>query len=179
MESALIGLCGVLIGILVNEHLRRNRRIEEYASSVFKRRLEVHEELYAKIQQAYPIATDLIETPDYTTEERHAIASKLIIDMAHFMDSHSLYLSENVCMHCGAMFIGVENYHNIEDTADREQQVKHFWNLIREAKDMIRAESGFQQFDKLFGIVTKPKYQSAIAEYARERRKELKREGKI
>ena len=36
-----------------------------------------------------------------------------------------------------------------------------------------------RQFDKLFGIVTKPKYQSAIADYASERRKELKREGKI
>ena len=179
MESALIGLCGVLIGILVNEHLRRNRRIEEYASSVFKRRLEVHEELFGKIQESYSIASDLIENDEYTPEVRHTLASELIFDFAHFMDSHSLYLSENVCMHCGAMWMGIENYHDIEDPTERKEQVSRFWKLVREAKDMIRAESGFQQFDTLFGIVTKPKYQSAIAEYARERRKELKREGKI
>lgn len=179
MESALIGLCGILIGILVNEYLRRNRRIEEYASSVFKRRLEVHEELFGKIQESYSVVSDLIENDGYTPEERHALASELVFDFAHFMDAHSLYLSESVCVHCGAMWMGIENYHDIEDPKEREEQVSRFWKLVREAKDMIRAESGFQQFDKLFGIVTKPKYQSAIADYARERRKELNREGKI
>jgi len=179
MESALIGLCGLLIGILVNEHLRRNRRIEEYASSVFKRRLEVHEELFGKIQESYSIVSDIIENDEYTAEQRHTLASELVFDFADFIDAHSLYLSESVCVHCGAIWIGIEDYHNIENSKEREEQISRFWKLVREAKDMIRAESGFQQFDKLFGIVTKPKYQSAIADYARERRKELKREGTI
>ena len=139
----------------------------------------MHEEIFGKIQESYSVASDLIENGQYTPAERHAIASELVLDFTHFVDAHSLYLSENVCVHCGAMWMDIDNYHYIDNPKEREEALKRFWRLVGEAKDMIRAKSGLQQFDKLFGIVTRPKYQSAIADYAQKLKMELKREGRI
>jgi hypothetical protein len=179
MESALIGLLGVLIGILINENLRRYRRIEGYADSVFKRRLEIYEELYAKIEHACPVVSDVFENSEYSCEQRQAIVSELLFEIAEFTDAHSLYLSGDVKVHCCVMLVGIEDYADIADPVAREKQIALFWKQYREAKEMIRAASGFQQFDKLFGQITKPKYQSAIADYTRQRKKQMELEGKL
>jgi xanthosine utilization system XapX-like protein len=44
MGTALIGLLGVLVGISINEWLRKRNRIETYAARVFDKRLEIYEE---------------------------------------------------------------------------------------------------------------------------------------
>jgi len=70
MVTALIGLMGVLVGVFLDEYFRRRSRIEIYSKGVFERRLSVYEELYKKMESAFLIASDIIEKPNYTQEER-------------------------------------------------------------------------------------------------------------
>ena len=64
METAFIGLLGVLLGVLLNEYFRKKSRIEIYSKEVFQKRLEIYEELYKKMEDSYLIAQDIIENPD-------------------------------------------------------------------------------------------------------------------
>jgi hypothetical protein len=48
MDSALIALIGVLIGILTNEYLRRNNRIEKYSEKLFDKKLEIYKTTLSK-----------------------------------------------------------------------------------------------------------------------------------
>ena len=70
MTQALIGVLGVLVGIFVNELLRRNRRIEDYSTKIFEKRLQVYEELYSKLHECYEASGDALEG-DYSAKDRH------------------------------------------------------------------------------------------------------------
>jgi hypothetical protein len=82
METALIGLVGVLLGIFINEMLRRRNRIESYAGHVFDKRLEIYEGLYQRVAALGPLATDLIENSSYCRDQRHQIVSAAVHDVA-------------------------------------------------------------------------------------------------
>lgn len=64
MQSAWIGviggLAGVLTGSALTELLRRANRIESYASHVFDKRMQVHEQLFSKIVSARSVAEEVI-----------------------------------------------------------------------------------------------------------------------
>lgn len=70
MESALIALAGVLIGILCNEHFRRRNRIEFYSQKIFDKRLSVYENLFVMLQDGYEIVCDVMEDEDLSEYER-------------------------------------------------------------------------------------------------------------
>jgi len=57
MEEAVIGLLGVLLGIGLGEYLRRKRRLENYSSTVFEKRLALYEELFEKVNKYSVVAT--------------------------------------------------------------------------------------------------------------------------
>lgn len=59
MEAAIIGLTGMLLGILLNELLRRRNRIEGYAVRVFDKRLEIYEGLYERVSACSEVAIDV------------------------------------------------------------------------------------------------------------------------
>ena len=61
MDGALIGLVGLLIGGLLNEHYRRKSRIEKYSSQVFEKRINIYEGLMSEIKLASSIINELIE----------------------------------------------------------------------------------------------------------------------
>jgi hypothetical protein len=91
IEAALIGLVGVLLGILLNEILRRKNRIEGYAARVFDKRLEIYEGLYERISVAGEMATDVIENSEYSSEQRHEIVSAAIHGIATWCDSNDMW----------------------------------------------------------------------------------------
>ncbi len=168
MLTALIGLTGLLLGVFLNEYFRRRTRVEIYSKEVFDRRLTIYEALYEKMLAAYSIATDIIEKPDYSKEERHAIWSQVVLDVAKFTDDNNLYLNENLIVHCMMTLIGVEDIYYIKDSKRRKQEIEQFRESCGDAKKMIRKESSLEALDRLFGTISKAKHQSDyIAHYQR------------
>ena len=84
METALVGLIGVLVGILLNEYLRRQRRIEHYAAAVFNKRVDVYHELLKKVHACGEIATEMLENQQYSDRERHDMISATIFPIIGF-----------------------------------------------------------------------------------------------
>ena len=172
MEIALIGLLGVLLGIVLNEQLRRRNRIENYSTSVFERRLDLYEELFRRVSQYSEIATEVIENDELTKEQRHELVSAAILEVAGFCDEHELYINEELTVHCVPILMGVEDIYYIEDKNQKEQGIDRFRDNLLAAKRMIRKESGIADLDKLYLSITKPKHSSPIIEYYRKLKKE-------
>lgn len=178
METALIGLVGVLLGIVINEQLRRRNRIENYSTSVFDRRLGLYEELFRRVSRCSEVADEVIENDDLTKEQRHALVSEAIHEVAGFCDEHELYIDEELTVHCVPILMGVEDIHDIDNDDKKEKEVKRFRDNLLAAKRMIRKEAGIADLDKLFRAITKPKHSSQIIEYYREQKKKVGVKGK-
>lgn len=178
METALIGLLGVLVGVLLNELLRRNNRIEGYATRVFDKRLEVYEGLYERVSASADVATDVVENPDYSSEQRHALVSAAIHEVAGWCDRHDMYINEELTVHCVPLLMGIEEVHDIDDNNEKQERMSRFRDDLRIAKKMIRKEAGIADIERLFASITKPKRSSPIIAHYRLKKKELRAKGK-
>src|SRR5438477_617567 len=144
METALIGLGGVLVGIFINEMLRRRNRIGSYAGHVFDKRLEIYEGLYQRVAASGPLATDLIENPNYTQEERHQIVAAAVHDVAGWCDDNDMYINEELTVHCVPLLMGMEDVYVMKDEAKKQESITQFYENLRAAKKMIRKEAGIE-----------------------------------
>lgn len=178
MDTALIGLVGVLLGIIISEMVRRRHRIENYSSAVFEKRLQIQEELFRMVNCCDEVARDLIENDSYSKEERHEIVSSAILPIAKYCDDNELYISEELTVHCISLLMGVEDIFYIKSNKRKKQETdrfrKNFWN----AKKMIRKETGIADLDKLFRSITRSKPSSPVIDYMKELRKEKGLKGK-
>jgi len=176
MESAWIGviggLAGVLTGSALTELLRRANRIESYASRVFDKRMQVHEQLFAKIVSARSVAEEVMEERKCPPDERHSIVSSVVLDIAEYCDDNALYLNEELTLHCVGSLIGAEDVAGIADAQEREQAAEHVRSNLMSATEMIRAESGIRMIEKFFGKLTRAKLSSPLIEYYRKISKE-------
>ena len=162
METALIGLLGVLIGLLINEHFRRRNRIEAYSSRIFDKRIQIYEELFAKVSACSEIISDLIENNKYSKEERHDIVSVAVHALAQYGDEHAIYLNEHIVVQYMTLMMGVEDIYYIENKEERERETQRVWKHLRDTKKMIRAESGLEELDKLFKSITHADHESDV-----------------
>ena len=176
MEAALFGLVGLIAGILLNEYFRRRRRIEAFGEKIFDKRLEIYEEFHQKLSGSMEIASDIIENPNYSQEERHEIWSEVMFDIAKFADTNELYLNEDITLHCLTTLMGVEEIYAVEDDAEKQTIVKDLHKKMSSGRQMIRKEIGLHELDKLFKTLTKAKHKSDIIDYANELRKKYKNE---
>ncbi|MFX8859310.1 hypothetical protein ABTM70_13945 [Acinetobacter baumannii] len=163
MGSALIGLIGVVIGILCNEYFRRENRIEKYSEKIFEKRLQIHESLFEKIKEDYEAINNLINNRELTLEERHNIVSKVILELADFIDVIEFYLDERLVVQVMTLFMGTEEI--LPDSADREEKIGTFRKDLNLTKKMIIDESGVTQAVNSFRKVSKSKPTSSIISY--------------
>jgi hypothetical protein len=77
-----VGVFGVVLGVLLNEFLRRRNRRELYASKIFEKRLAASEGLAEIIQNGSGVANEVIENPDLTAEQRHDLITAPIMSIA-------------------------------------------------------------------------------------------------
>ena len=170
----LIGIAGVVIGIALNEYLRRGRRSEEYSSVIFEKRLGSYEKLLELINQGSKLATEAIESPDLTTEERHDLVSSAVTSIAEFVDSYTLYINEELGANCVALFMGTEDIHDAAEP-QKAELLKTYYEMRAETLRMIREDSGVAQIEKLFHTINRPKITSPVIERIRELRAERAR----
>ncbi len=164
MTTALIGFVGILLGIVLNEQLRRRNRIENYSTVVFERRLDLYEELFRRVCHYSEVATEVIENDDLTKEQRHGVVSCALHEVAGFCDEHDLYINDEIALHCMCIIVGIEDVYYIEDEDEKKQEIKHFQNNLLAAKRMIRKETGIADLDKLYRSIIKAKHSSPIIE---------------
>jgi hypothetical protein len=173
--TSLIGLIGVLIGLFINEYFRRRNRVELYSKEIFQKRLDVYEKLYEKLAEISLIADDIMQNPTYPEEERHKIWSSVFYDMAKFMDLNGLYLNDNIVVHCMSALVGIEDVYHMEAPEEKKGEIENFTKSLSKARKMIKAETGLEALDKLFGSISKAKHESEIISYYQKRKKELEK----
>jgi hypothetical protein len=166
--QSMFGIGCLLLGIVVNELVRRSNRIEAYAKDVFDKRFSVYEGLWKLINDAKPIADSVIEDGSLSAEARHQIVSNLVLDIAQFCDENALYLNEDVTVHSCTIYMGIEDIATISDAKERDSALSHFYGSYRAAREIIRAETGLQRLDALFRKVTKAKYSSGAIQCFRQ-----------
>jgi hypothetical protein len=118
-----------------------------------------------------PVADAMIEDTTLSAEERNRIASSLVLGIAAFCDENTLYLNEEVTVHCCTVYIGIEDMAMFSSEAQRESAMADLRENYRKAREIIRAETGLKRLDSLFSKVTKAKYSSAGIRYYRELKK--------
>ena len=178
MESAIIGLVGVVLGIVLNEVLRRRNRVEVLLSKAFEKRLSVYDEMFRKLNDCISIAHDVMENPKYSKEERSELWSTVVLDVAEFSDANRLYLNEDITVHSMMTLIGIEDIFEIEDSKRKEKEKAKFGREIHEAKEMIRKETGLAELDNLFRSITKAKHQSNYLDYVNKMRQKYAKKSK-
>lgn len=167
MEQALIGLVGLFIGILLNEYFRRRNRVEAYSSKVFERRLEVYEGLLAAIRKAEAEISSILDNESIPQDERQKMAFVAGLKVMEYMDAHSLYLNDEITVHCGAAFVGVADILDQREANKHQEMLRHYYEMLRSAKEMVRAESGMKAIDNAFRTVSNAKHSSPVIEYYR------------
>ena len=177
MEQALIGLVGILLGLIISEYFRRNSRVETFAKEIFQKRLKIYETLYYKINNARSIASDIFANPEYSKDERHAIWSEVVMDIAEYNDKHALFLHDEIIVHCLSSLMGIDEYYYIDKSEEKEKYIQQFRDNCVNLIGMIKNEVGLTKIQKLFGKITGAKHESEIIKYYKELKQKYKKKG--
>ena len=171
MTEALVGLAGVLLGLLINEHYRKTNRIENYSSRVFDKRLEIYEKLIQLVDEKSSLIIEVIENAELSKDKAHSICQPEILAVPEYCDANQLYLNEEITVHICATFVSVGDIIDSDDDEYKETKKQRFIQSISNAKQMIKYESGIEELNELFKRITKTKHSSPIIKYYRELKK--------
>ena len=169
MESALIGLAGLLVGALLAEYFRRNNRIEAYSHKVFERRLEVYEQLMKLVQSAYCVASNAIDDNNMSEKARALVVGPEILKIGEFVDENAFFINDYIAADSTALFIGIEEIPTIQDQEQRVIAETRFRNHYKAVKLNILEESGIRQINDHLKIVSHSKLDSPIIRYIKEK----------
>jgi hypothetical protein len=169
----ILGMIGVVVGSLLNEFIRRRRRVEEYSSIIFEKRLKAYEELMTLIHRGSDLAREAIDNADLSHSERHDLISDAVGQIAEFVDRNSLYINEELGAHCVALFMGVEDVRDSPE-ATREDLALAYYANLRETFRMIKEDSGLTEINKLLRSINRPRITSPVIEAIREVRRDKK-----
>ena len=172
LGQPLFGVACLLLGIGLNEWIRRSNRIEAYAGAVFKERFDVYVKLWEIIRDAKPRADGIIKDSALSADARRECISELVWQVVNFCDEKSLYLNDEVIVHCCTVFMGVEDIPAEPDAKKRDEMVAQFEKGFQKVKEIVRAETGLTRMDGVFRQVTKARYSSEVIEYFRKLHKE-------
>jgi hypothetical protein len=165
------GLAGVLLGSGLAEFFKRSNRIENYAPRVFEKRMQIYEELFRKLTDGQAVAEEIMKSDKHSAEERHAMISAVVLDLAEYCDANALYLNEELTLHCVGTFMGSEDVADIKNSRKQNEAAQHVRENVKSAKQMIKAEAGIEKLNRFFGRMTRSKLSSPLIDRYRELRK--------
>lgn len=169
-----LGIAGTLLGVLITEYFKRKDRVSLYAEAVFKKKLDTYEVLYSQLQEAYGVADTLFFDKKMSVAKKKEIWETLSLKIADYCDKHSLYLNEDVVIHCIGSLVGVDDYLEMPE-AKRTKELKKYYEDRKTSYALIKEDSGLKRLDLFFKVVNKPKITSSLIEYMNELRKKQKK----
>jgi len=171
LVPSLIGLIGVVAGILLSEFVRRRQRAEQFASTIFARRLDAYEALLQLLDEGGEIADRVVVDESLSAPARKELIGSAILPIAKFCDRNRLFIDEELGAHCTALFMGVEDLQSLP-ASEREAEISAHQHGRRDTLRMIREDSGVARIDKLFRSINRPRITSPVIERIRELRRE-------
>lgn len=166
MDSALIGLVGVLIGALITEYFRRKSRLESFSGPIFEKRLAIYESLMNEFTLSYGVIFHLYEDNEISLSEKNDVAFHCGLKLMQFLDDNEFYLSEEIVVHIGMLFVGVSDVFCEEKTDEcRKITYEKFKRDCGETKRLIKTASGISTIDKLLTEITDAKPNSEYIKY--------------
>jgi hypothetical protein len=113
-----------------------------------------------------------MEVGKHPAEERHAMVSAVVLDLATFCDTNALYLNEELTVHCVGALMGAEEVADVKSPKERDDAAGHVRENLSDALSMIKAESGISRINRFFGNLTRSKLSSPMIDYYRKLSKE-------
>jgi len=124
-----------------------------------------------KVNTAGEVAGKVIDGPDYSRDQRHEMLSEAILDLAELFDNNELYFSEKISLHTVVMLIGLEDAFDEQPEAKKKIKDK-FYKDLRDAKKMVKRESGADSLNRLFKSITRANLKSEYIERFQQMRRE-------
>ncbi|WP_206743745.1 hypothetical protein, partial [Aliivibrio fischeri] len=168
MESALIGLAGVVLGALLSEYFRRKNRIEIYSQKVFDKRLAIHEELYAMFVSGHDVVSEVMTNTELSKSEREDLTSSIIFPLCQFMDRNGFYLNDYLTVQVATAYMGAEDVLDNDSDLDIASARARVYELSKITKKMILEESGVTEAFKHFSVISKSKPDSDVIKRVKE-----------
>lgn len=97
--------------------------------------------------------------------------SEGIHSIVEWCDVYNMYVNDEIVVHCCPLLMGVESIYYLESDEEKKAALDRFHKNLRNAKQMIRKESGVEDINKLFSKITKAKHSSPIIKYYRKKKK--------
>lgn len=172
--SPLIGLIGVAVGAGISELFRRRQRVEQFAGLVFAKRLEAYDNLWTLLQLGHSAVGEMLDDDTLSADERKEVVSAAVVSLAQFTDRHSLFLEEEVTVHCCTIFMGADEIPDLvePEKATRLALYQRHWRLTRE---LVMESSGMARINRTFGSINKPRYKFPVVDYFRKLRAEQRK----
>jgi hypothetical protein len=177
MDNAIVGILGILIGILLNEYLRRKNRIENYSQKIFEKRFEVYEKLYEMVRKAYLAINDYIIEESLPFEERFNGAYDEGAKVIHYCTENQFYLSEELVVLIGSAIVNTSTIFESDDEKVIEEETVRFRLDIRDIQVMILKESGIYEINKHFKSIGKVKYKGQVIDFYKKLKEKFKISG--
>ena len=173
METAFVGLAGLLIGMLITEYFRRQSRVEKFSGPIFEKRLSVYEKLMNEFILTCGVIDALYEDEEMSLEEKHDLAFENGLKLMQFTEEHDFYLSEEVTMHIGMHLVNTGYIFLSESTEEeRKSAYENFSSGYGDTKRLIKSTSGISAIDNLITEITESKPESDYISYFRKAKKE-------
>ncbi|MCE5321683.1 hypothetical protein LLG46_00040 [bacterium] len=150
MESAWIGIIGVVIGLVINEFFRRSSRVEPYSQQLFAKRIEVYEDLFRITNNFSKVAAEVLENDDYTPEERKEIVDETVLAVAELCDQQAFYLDDRIVIQCVSALMGLEDIYYITDSNEKTHRTKQFYDNLTQTRQILKDCSGLSKIEELF-----------------------------
>ncbi len=180
MDTALVGLVGLLVGMLITEHFRKRSRIEQFSGRIFEKRLSVYEKLMEEFILSCGVIDALYEDEEMPLHEKYEIAFGCGLKLMQFTEDNDFYLSEEVTVHLGMLFVNTGDIFLSENSEEqRKTAYERFQSGYGKTKCLIKAASGISTIDNLITEITKSKPESDYISYFRKAKKEHERKKSI
>jgi hypothetical protein len=111
-------------------------------------------------------ADEVINNAVLLSEERHELISSAVLSIAKHVDRNALYLDEQLNAHCVALFMGIEDIHDVPES-ERQHHLDAYRKLKKEAYRMITEDSGITEMNKLFRRINRPRFSGPVIEAMR------------
>lgn len=173
--AGFFGILGTLTGIFVTEYFKRKDRVSLYSDTIFKKKLDIYDKLYLKLQDVYKTADTLFADQTMSIKEKHEIWQPKSLEIGEYLDTYSLYINDDIAAHCMGALIAVDDYLDMDP---KERDLKQYYEDRQASYKLIKEDSGIGRINNFFNMVNKPKLESDIIDYLNEVRMKQKKSTK-